>query len=72
MCPVKGHSYLHWKKQIKNPDSVEDAMLIIGRDPKKIGSLKKALSKSFTIKDMGPAKQILGIHIIRNRTKKLL
>ena len=47
-------------------------MLIIGRDPKKIGSFKKALNKSFTIKDMGPVKQILGIHIIRNRTKKLL
>ena len=47
-------------------------MLIIGRDPKKIGSLKKALSKSFAMKDMGPAKQILGMHIVRDRTKKLL
>ena len=33
-------------------------MLIVERDPKKIGSLKKTLSKSFTMKDMGPAKQI--------------
>ena len=49
-----------------------DDMLIVGRDPKKIGSLKKALSKSFAMKDMGPAKQILGMHIVRDRTKKLL
>ena len=34
-----------------------DDMLIVGWDPKKIGSLKKALSKSFaTFKDMRPEK----------------
>ena len=33
-----------------------DDMLIVGRDLKKIGSLKKALSKSFAMKDMGPTK----------------
>ena len=33
-----------------------DNMLIVRRNPKKIGSLKKALSKSFAKKDMGPAK----------------
>ena len=49
-----------------------DDMMIVGRDPKKIGSLKEALTKSFTMKDMGPTKQILGMHIVRNRTKKLL
>ena len=38
-------------------------MLIVGRDPKKIRILKKALSKSFAMKDMGPEKQILGMHI---------
>ena len=47
-----------------------DDMLIVGRDPKKIGSLKKALSKSFAMKDMGPVKQILGMHIVRDQTKK--
>ena len=30
-----------------------DDMLTFGRDPKKIGSLKKALSKLFAMKDMG-------------------
>ena len=49
-----------------------DDMLIVGQDPKKIGSLKKALSRSFSMKDMGPTKQILGMHIVRDRTKKLL
>ena len=47
-------------------------MLIVGRDPKNIESLKKALSKSFTMKDMGLAKQILGMHIVWDQMKKLL
>ena len=34
--------------------------------------LKKALSWSFSMKHMGPTKQILGMQIIRDRTKKLL
>ena len=33
-----------------------DNMLIVGQDLKKIGSLKKALGKSFVIKDIGPTK----------------
>ena len=49
-----------------------DDMLIVGRDPKKIGCLKKTLNKLFTMKDMGPAKQILGMHIVQDWTKKLL
>ena len=35
-------------------------------------SLKKALGKSFAMKNLGPAKQILGMHIVRDRTKKVL
>ena len=42
-----------------------DDMLIVGRDMKKIESLKKALARSFAMKDMGPAKQILGMHIVQ-------
>ena len=34
--------------------------------------LKKAFSSSFSMKDMGPVKQILGMHIVRDRTKGLL
>ena len=49
-----------------------DDMLIVGQDMKKIASLKKALGKSFAMKDMGPARQILGMHIFREQTKKLL
>ena len=47
-----------------------DNMLIVGQDPKKIRILKKVLSKSFAMKDMGPAKQILGMHslLIRRRS----
>ena len=47
-------------------------MLIVERNLKKIKSLKKALSHSFVMKDMGPAKQILWMHIVRGWTKKLL
>ena len=47
-------------------------MLVVGQNAKKIESLKKALSKSFAMKDLGPEKQILGMHIVRNRTKNML
>ncbi|KAL4379562.1 hypothetical protein GQ457_02G035640 [Hibiscus cannabinus] len=43
-----------------------------GHDKKKIDALKKALSNSFAMKDLGSVKQILGINIIRDRSKKLL
>ena len=33
-----------------------DDMLVVGQDAKKIVSLKKALSKSFAMKDIGPTK----------------
>ena len=34
--------------------------------------MKKALGMSFSMKDLGPTKHILGMHIIRDRTKKVL
>ena len=51
--------------------SVDD-MLVVRQDTKKIVSLTKDLGKLFSMKDLGPAKQILGMHIVRDRTKKLL
>ena len=47
-------------------------MLIVKQDIKKIASLKKALGKAFAMKGMGPLKQSLIMHIVRDRTKKLL
>ena len=44
-----------------------DDMLIVGRDTSKIDKLKKELSKSFKMKDLGFANQILGIKISRDR-----
>ena len=49
-----------------------DDMLVVRQDTKKIVSLTKDLGKLFAMKDLGPAKQILGMHIVRDRTKKLL
>ena len=49
-----------------------DHMLVVGQDTKKIASLKKALGKLFAMKDLGPAKQSLGMHIVGDRTKNVL
>ena len=49
-----------------------DDMLIVGKDAMKISQLKKELSKSFDMKDLGPAQQILGMRIIRDRKKRRL
>jgi len=49
-----------------------DDMIVVGYDPKKISALKKALSKSFAMKDLGSAKKILEMKITRDRSKKLL
>jgi transposase InsO family protein len=49
-----------------------DDMLVVGQNAKKIASLKKELSKVFAMKDLGPAKQMLGMHIVRDRTKNML
>ncbi|XP_060672707.1 wall-associated receptor kinase-like 10 [Ziziphus jujuba] len=49
-----------------------DDMLIVGQDAMKISKLKKALSKSFDMKDLGPAQQILGMQIIRDRKNRRL
>lgn len=44
-----------------------DDMLIVGHDVAKIARLKNELSKSFAMKDLGPARQILGMKISRDR-----
>lgn len=49
-----------------------DDMLIIGQDMKKINKLKSELSRSFAMKDLGQAKQILGMEIKRERKAKKL
>ena len=49
-----------------------DDMLIVGHDAAKIEKLKRDLSKSFAMKDLGPAKKILGMKVIRDRKKKEL
>uniref|UniRef100_A0A3Q7HPV2 Reverse transcriptase Ty1/copia-type domain-containing protein n=1 Tax=Solanum lycopersicum TaxID=4081 RepID=A0A3Q7HPV2_SOLLC len=49
-----------------------DDMLIVEQDKELIAKLKKDLSKSFYMKDLGPAQQILGMKIFRERTKRKL
>ena len=47
-------------------------MLIVGSNTKRIANLKNVLSKSFVMKDLGPAKQTLGMRISRDRKNKKL
>ena len=49
-----------------------DDMLIVGQEAAKISQLKKELSKAFDMKDLGPAQQILGMEIVRDRQNKKL
>ena len=44
-----------------------DDMLTVGHDIQKIEGFKRDLSKSFAMKDLGSAKQILGMRITRDR-----
>ncbi|KAG7553078.1 Zinc finger CCHC-type superfamily [Arabidopsis thaliana x Arabidopsis arenosa] len=49
-----------------------DDMLIVGKNLSRIQELKNQLGKSFAMKDLGPAKQILGMRIVRDRGEKLI
>jgi ATP-binding cassette subfamily B (MDR/TAP) protein 1 len=49
-----------------------DDMLIVENGTKRISLRKKALSKLFAMKDLRSAKQILGMKISRDRSKKML
>ena len=49
-----------------------DDMLIAGSSIEEINNLKKQLSKQFAMKDLGAAKQILGIRIIRDKANGTL
>lgn len=49
-----------------------DDILIVGRNISRIDMLKEQLSKSFTVKNLGLAKKILGIRLVRNRASKKL
>ena len=47
-------------------------MLIIGHDSSKIDRLKRELSKSFAMKDLGSMKHILGMNISRDKKNRKL
>ena len=49
-----------------------DDMLIIGHDSSKIDRLKRKLSKSFAMKDLGSMKHILGMKISHDRKNRKL
>ena len=47
-------------------------MLIFGSNIEEINNLKKQLSKQFAMKDLGAAKRILGMRIIRDKANSTL
>ena len=49
-----------------------DDMLIVGSSTEEINNIKKQLSKKFAMKDLGIAKQILGMRITRDRANGTL
>ena len=49
-----------------------DDMLIVGANKGEIDRLKKQLSENFEMKDLGPAKQILGMRIFGDRSEGIL
>jgi len=64
-------------KNYKNDESIilllyVDDILIVGKNKMKIDALKKALCKSFSMKDLGSVKKILGIKITRDRSRRML
>jgi ATP-binding cassette subfamily B (MDR/TAP) protein 1 len=49
-----------------------DDILIVGKNVSRIARVKKELSKKFAMKDLGPAKCILGMRIERDRKSNKL
>ena len=49
-----------------------DDMLIAKSSMAEINRLKQQLAENFEMKDLGPAKQILGMRILRNRSEGIL
>ena len=49
-----------------------DDILLIGNDVGMLSSVKVWLSKNFSTKDLGEATYVLGIHICRDRSRRLL
>ena len=49
-----------------------DDMLIVGQDIAQISKMKEELVESFDMKDLGPAKQILGMEITHDRKNRRL
>ena len=49
-----------------------DDMLVVGSNMQEINVLKRKLANSFAMKDLGAAKQILGMRITRNGKKHKL
>uniref|UniRef100_A0A3Q7IIS4 Reverse transcriptase Ty1/copia-type domain-containing protein n=1 Tax=Solanum lycopersicum TaxID=4081 RepID=A0A3Q7IIS4_SOLLC len=56
----------------EQPDEFVEQGEQLGQDKELIAKLKKDLSKSFDMKDLGPAQQILGMNIVRERIKRKL
>ena len=71
------YDYCLFTRKFSNDDFIilllhVDDMLIIDHDSRKIDKLKRELSKSFAMKDLGSAKQILGMNISHDMKNRKL
>jgi len=69
------HYCFYVKKYVNNYIIIAlyvDDMLIVGANMTEIDMLKKQLSENFEMKDLSPAKQILGMRISRDRSEGIL
>nr|GEW04787.1 retrotransposon protein, putative, Ty1-copia subclass [Tanacetum cinerariifolium] len=69
--------FLHGNRKeviyMKQPPGYEqDDMLIACKSNAEIGSTKSLLKKEFDMKELGEAKKILGMEIVRDRSRKIL
>nr|GEX02178.1 hypothetical protein [Tanacetum cinerariifolium] len=67
------HGNLEKVIYMRQPSGYEqDDMLIACKSKAEIGSTKSLLKREFDIKDLGEAKKIIGMEIVRDRSRKIL
>lgn len=49
-----------------------DVILVANKDRRQIEQVKSMLKSEFEMKELGPAKRILGMEMVRDRSKGLL
>ena len=65
VCALQGGGHIYLLLYV-------DDMLIASKDKEEVKHLKSRLAEEFNMKDLGPAKKILGMEILRDRNERTL